>query len=56
MSCVQRAAYADYVRQGAFGAPWESVVRLSQQTGGKGVWINVPVQVRVVRGGLQSCH
>ncbi len=37
-------AQPGYVRPGAFGAPWETVVRLSQQTGGKGIWINIPVQ------------
>jgi hypothetical protein len=31
-----------YTRNGSFGAPWETVVLLAQETG-KDVWVNVPV-------------
>ena len=53
LSWADRALMTDsvwqpgYVRPLAFGAPWETVVLLAQESGGgRGVWINVPVQVR----------
>ena len=35
-----------YVRPRAFGAPWETVILLAQESPRVGVWINVPVEVR----------
>lgn len=39
-----------YVRPRAFGAPWETVILLAQESQGTGVWINVPVEVCYRRG------
>lgn len=43
-----------YVRPRAFGAPWETVILLAQESPPVGVWINVPVEVR--RPGLRRAH